>query len=141
MRARSQRGVALVMSLLLLALALAVISAVTIRATLEAQGVVRLESRTRALNGAEAGLAEAVQRLRSDPWACGFRGELGRATYVVEIEHGTEPAPWRSATVTCTGRSGDQVRTFVARLAILNDPTRPPPLPMHLEHWHATSAR
>jgi hypothetical protein len=96
---------------------------------------VRAESRARALDAAEAGLAETLARLEDDPWTGSFEGALGDTPYEVDVVHGTEPAPWRTAQVTCRARAGDQTRGFVAVLEILNDPTRVPPLPMRLASW------
>ena len=107
------------MSLLLVALLLALIWFVTARAIVSAQAVTRQEARVVALNAAEAGIAEAVERLRQDAWSSSFSGELPRATYSVTFNHGLDAGPWRTVVIESTGkcpaqRLSQRVRAMVA---------------------------
>jgi len=117
-----QRGSALVMALLLLTVAQALILAVTTRAMLAAQAARRAETRSRALNAAEAGLADAVQRLLEDNAASRGEGELGvTCEWEVEADEELVEPRFSVATFTSTGRCADQSRRIRLRVVIERD--------------------
>jgi len=117
--ARRERGSALILSVLMLALAQALLLAVTARAMLSAQGARRLEDRVLALNAAEAGLAEACQRLRRDGWCSSLETEVGASHVSVRVDSGNLAGSWRDFSVTATGQCRTQRRALLLHVAVL----------------------
>jgi Tfp pilus assembly protein PilX len=118
---RGERASALVMALLILMIAQALVLAVTTRAMLASQAALRSENRSRALNAAEAGLADAVQRMLRDNLATDGAGEIGLATWEVEGDEELAEPFLSVATFTSTGHSREQVRTIRLRVVIRRD--------------------
>ena len=114
----AERGSALIAALVLVMIALLVTTIVTVRATLSSQRVVRVERRLLALNAAEAGLAEAVQRLRWDPWLTDLRGEIGRAKWDIAVSHDLTGVAWHVVTLTVDARVIDQSRRIRMRVRV-----------------------
>lgn len=122
MRLRGERASALVMALLLLTVAQALILAVTTRAMLASRAALRSENRTLALNAAEAGLAEGVQRLMRDNVVTSrAEGEMGLATWEIEAEEALAEPFLSVATFKCTGRCREQVRAIRLRVLVRRD--------------------
>jgi hypothetical protein len=121
MKARRERGSALILSVLMLALAQALLLAVTARAMLSAQGARRVEDRALALNAAEAGLAEACQRLRVDGWCGNLEDDVGSGHASVRVDPGTNLGPWRDFAVTSKGQCRSQHRALLLRVEVLFD--------------------
>ena len=118
---RSERASALIMALLILTIAQALVLAVTTRAMLAAQAAHRAENRSRALNAAEAGLADAVQRMLRDNLATDGAGESGLTSWEVDGDEELFQPFLSVATFTSTGRSREQARTIRLRLVIRRD--------------------
>ncbi len=109
------------MALMLLAILHALVLAVTARAIVASRAVRRAEDRSRALNAAEAGLADAVQRMLVDNVPS--RGEGRTGTCAWEVEAGEElRAPGLSvATFDAEARCREQSRRLVLRLVVERD--------------------
>lgn len=106
----SARGSALIAVLVLVMIALLVTTMVTVRATLSSQRLVRAERRLVALNAVEAGLAEAVQRLRWEPWLTDARGEIGRAKWFIDVSHDLSGVGSHVVTLSAEAHVVDQAR-------------------------------
>lgn len=106
---RGARGSALVLAMLILTIAQALLLAVTTRAILSAQGARAAVNDAHALNAAEAGLADAVQRLLADNTASNGEGRVGLAAWEVEGEEELRAPSLSVATfkvsATCRDRS------------------------------------
>ena len=130
-----RRGSALVASLVLVALALLVTSMVTIRATIDAQRVVAAERQAIALNAAEAGIAEAIQRLRWDPWMGDAHGEIGRAKWTIEMHHEVVGVTNHFVTLDVEATAIDQSRRIRLRVDVQPSLALDQPASITLVDW------
>lgn len=120
-RLRDERASALVLALLLLVVAQSLVMAVTMRAMIASRAALRAENRAHAFNAAEAGLADAVQRLVRENVATRGEGAEGIATWEVAADEQLAEPSLSVATFTSTGRCREQVRRIQLRLVIRRD--------------------
>jgi Tfp pilus assembly protein PilX len=142
-RRREQAGSALLVSLLILLLAFLVLLAVTARATASSRAVAAAQREALALNAAEAGLAESVQRLAADREPDTARPvSLGAASYEVASARLGSSGPHRRIELRVLGRCGPQEVALRVVLEVrLPPPGRPEaPASVRLRSWQRLAA-
>lgn len=122
-RRTQRRGSALVLALAVLLLAHALAAAVAIRVAQGAQQTSRRIERTKAFEAAEAGLADAVQRLRrGDPSSIPRQRVGDDASVAVEERTLTSLPLERTVALEARGQHGRSVETVVLTLRVIVPP-------------------
>ena len=118
-RARDEEGSVLVVTLFLLVLLDLVLLVIATQVVTSVHALRSARDRAGAFNAAEAGLAEAVQRLDRGDIHPGddLERALGKSSFEVAVRQGDEDGPWRSLALRATGRSGRLSVPLVLRLA------------------------
>ena len=121
-RRRGERGTALVVCLFLVLMTWLVLLSVTSRVVLSGQAQRARYDRTVAFNLAEAGLAEAVQRIVREESGTVGETQLGDGDYDVSAEAWEDESGRQVIELTATGRCRSRVETLVFRVWVDHDP-------------------